>query len=164
MSYIRHDSYDKAKIYAVTSGEYSDFRVNALFSTAELAEEYIEKEKAHERNTRQSYDESWGVEVYILDEREDWAECTVFCVELDAPSGDELRRWQFSDVTASHSRAHEQWNQGVIFPPVRPTGMVRSASCVSYDHAIKLAAEARQAWLREGEPIFEEGGQRDEQD
>lgn len=31
-----------AKIYIVTSGDYSDYRVNAVFSTREKAEEYIQ--------------------------------------------------------------------------------------------------------------------------
>lgn len=45
------------KIYIVTSGEYSDYRINAVFSTRKLARDYIQQ-----RGTE------YRIEVYNLDE------------------------------------------------------------------------------------------------
>ena len=46
-----------AKIYIVTSGEYSDYGINAVFSTMKRAQEY-----------RQQYGMNFSIEVYDVDE------------------------------------------------------------------------------------------------
>ena len=61
------------KIYIVTSGEYSDYGINAVFTTKEKAVEYMEQ---HETN--------YNIEEYNLDEEVEkktqlW--CVEFCVE-----------------------------------------------------------------------------------
>ena len=46
-----------AKVFIVTSGEYSDYGINAVFSTRELAEQYLDTK-----------DDDYGIEEYDLDE------------------------------------------------------------------------------------------------
>jgi len=49
------------KVYAVNSGSYSDYRVNAIFSTKELAEEFMQFIPDDDYN---------GIEEYELDSKE----------------------------------------------------------------------------------------------
>jgi hypothetical protein len=60
------------KIYAVSSGDYSDYRVNALFSSKKLAEEFIEVMQK---------DNLYGGDYYGIEE-----------YELDPPTVDLIKR------------------------------------------------------------------------
>ena len=62
------------KIYIVTSGEYSDYRIDAVFSTRELAEDYIQHNGTDYRIEEYNLDEEidrntklWRVEFDIKD-------------------------------------------------------------------------------------------------
>ena len=44
------------KIFAVSSGSYSDYRVNAVFSTEELAQEYMDVVKQSDYNDIEEYE------------------------------------------------------------------------------------------------------------
>ena len=59
-----------AKIYIVTSGDYSDYRIDAVFSTKEKAEEYVQQ---HGTNYR--------IEDYDIDE-EVKKEIKIWCVKM----------------------------------------------------------------------------------
>lgn len=50
------------QVYVVTSGEYSDYRVDAIFSTKEKAQEYI-----NFREFTDTWKESYGIDVWELD-------------------------------------------------------------------------------------------------
>lgn len=59
-----------AKIYIVTSGDYSDYSINAVFSTKEKAEEYV-----------QQHGTDYRVEDYDIDE-EVKKETKIWCVKM----------------------------------------------------------------------------------
>ena len=63
---------DKKKIYIVTSGDYSDYGINAVFSTKEKAEEFMDTVGSDSRIEEYSLDEPikrevsiWGVTMEI---------------------------------------------------------------------------------------------------
>lgn len=51
-------------VYVVTSGEYSDYHIDAIFSTKEKAEEYI---KIHARYNQGYYSDRAGIEEWEMD-------------------------------------------------------------------------------------------------
>ena len=63
------------KIYIVTSGEYSDYHIDAVFSTKKLAEDYI-----------QQHGTDYRIEKYNLDERID-RNTKLWRVEFDIEDG-----------------------------------------------------------------------------
>lgn len=122
--------------YVVTSGSYSDYSIRGVFSSQEKAEAYI-----RERGTVPHYD---------LAEIEEW--------EIDAEEAALV-----TDVYSVMIHA-----DGSLFPPpyprhstqlIKPGQLKSSGGCgngcffanstESAEHALKLAAECRQAYLRE---------------
>ena len=125
------------KIYIVTSGEYSDFHIDKVFSTKKLAHKFIgnggeqfsietwDVDKKSEGKIRQIF------EIWIrLDNGELFHEGNSFLLDEDN------KRACWTGITSQHAQGH---------------------SFVSSEHAHKLAVEARQKWLREryerGEPL-----------
>jgi hypothetical protein len=120
-------------VYVVTAGCYSDYRIEGIFSTSEKAERF----KAELDN------DANDVEEWELDELQEHAQRTVWTVDLDSDGnvvGEITNRKSLvaPRFSESYSRAVAAWNG------VRYSG----CSAVSEDHALKVAAEARQAHLR----------------
>ncbi len=115
-------------IYVVTTGEYSNYRILGLFSTETLARAFIER-----------YGDG-DITEWLLDERVDDANRTVYGCSLFMNNGALDRRWtakEFCAADFSEGRPHA----GAFYAVGR--------SAISQAHADKLAAEFRQAYLRE---------------
>lgn len=125
-------------LYTVWSGEYSDRGMNGIFSTREFAEAYVEE---HNRKDSGEWDKADVIE-YELDEkagnivRDHWRCCLSFeghLISQDTGKG----------LASLHEQGHG--NEGTWCGSFRFYGH----SLVSAEHALKLAAESRQAHLRE---------------
>ena len=132
-------------VYVVTSGEYSDYGIDGVFSTKELAAKYI-------REYNECYNNSGR-----FNDVEEWV--------LDAPSMVKAIRRPFWEVTINlidgtinnyNVNAHEYTSEE--FPNKTPVEELNTCRCLyqyfivkSYkglEHAQKLAAEYRQELLR----------------
>jgi hypothetical protein len=131
------------KVYVVTTGEYSDYGISAIFSTKEKAEAHCETLRAEEYCNEKPND----IEEYELDEMVGAVRSTVWNVTIEHVSG------KIHDAFHPHLTMH---------PPGRYTnvwegkcwsdgGWVRCISVessVSKEHATEVAVEGRQKWLR----------------
>jgi hypothetical protein len=132
------------KVYIVTSGSYSDYSIDAVFSTRKLAQEWIDKKAAEE------YSGHYNIEPWDVDAQKD--------AKLVPRYRAESRRRQMVSSLCSRSGCRAE-----VLPPFRGRviqgatavpfyrgrKVIRVESTVSADHADKIAVEARQAWLRE---------------
>jgi hypothetical protein len=122
------------KVYVVTAGSYSDYSIDSIFSTKELAEAYIAE---GEKEPYASYN---GVD--------EW--------EVDELAGNVLRQMWTAYITRDGT-LHTNREQKVMANPKarsRAQGLIgdwgfQGESFISQEHAMKLAVEARQKWLRE---------------
>lgn len=135
-----------AKVYVVTKGEYSDYHIVGVFSTIELAEKVNKDTKSDE------------IEVYELDSENvlSLEYGPVYRVVIDLLDG------------SFQVRSHREWervrdrNEAKVdyFEPrdfincygdrIVEKPIIRVASPFSFEHASKVAVEARQKWLRNG--------------
>lgn len=151
-------------IYAVSKGSYSDYSIQALYSTREKAQKFIDEsvvKDAQWRNygTPQDYvfehlyisSDSYRIEKYILDPPDEieppgLGELTHgFSATIELESGDVTDVHDFS-VRDFDYRQNPFWTDKRIDKEQKR--FVTCLSKVSKDHAIKLAVEARQYWLR----------------
>ena len=117
------------EIFVVTSGEYSDYSINAVFSTKEKAEKYVVA-------TTDEYSH-YNIETYKIDECEGAIRRTVFRTEM--PGG---RSWTYSRIDVPSRRVpHDHIVEGF--------NKFYADSFVSEEHSRKLAVEEYQRRLRE---------------
>ena len=120
-------------VYVVTSGSYSDYGIETVFSTREAAEAYIAE---GEKLTYSDYNK---IEEWPVDERAGFIMRPYWLV------------WMMKDGSTENTRELE-----ALAAPTARSGEVgeignwgfQAESFVSAEHALKLAAEARQEWLR----------------
>jgi CRP-like cAMP-binding protein len=116
-------------IYIVTSGEYSSYRIDAVFSTKKLAEDFVA------RNGK--FVSSADIEEWKLDDLQDASYVEVWHCVIDH-DGDLVSRGSITMFTKPfRGRSREYGQQGFY-----------GESTVSAEHAQKLAAEERQKALR----------------
>jgi hypothetical protein len=131
------------KVYAVTAGCYSDYHIEGIFSTRERAEKFHASVE----------DSDKLIEEYTLDARIDWVARDAWATTMYIADG------RISEPF------HHQCEYGEMAPPnvklrsvhhtcIEQTGgnsldWVEVQSYVSQAHADKVAAEIRQAILRE---------------
>ncbi len=122
----------KQIVYVVTSGEYSDYRINAVFSTKAWAQIYVDK-----HNAQTSYHDNANIEEWTVDEMQQAKERLMYGVQINIVDGSLVREWTFTEFAAP--RGGTQWNNGTIVTAHAPIKAL----------ALKRAAEHRQAYLRE---------------
>ncbi len=127
------------KIYVVTGGSYSDYHIEAVFTTKELAEAFVnghDKEKNAYGNDSDIEIEEWDADVSPKGFFQ-----KVWQVWLDIKTGNmsNVPTFEFEVKPRDYSDAHLNGADGIY-----------AESVVSADHAIKIAAEERQRLLREG--------------
>lgn len=139
-------------VYLVTEGDYSDYHICGVFSTKELAEAYFAntaraKDFHIEEQTldapalvlKQIYSE-----ILVLEDGSRWVGST------PDHTGAEHFAYRGEEVSEGYrgSVAYLQWGLlGTGRYDPKPSH-VAAKSAVSQEHATKLAAEARQAYLR----------------
>lgn len=127
-------------IYVVTSGSYSDYGIQGIFSTREKADRYIsEYNKAH------TYSDINNVEEYNLDEldnqfmRQYWtASINLLTGELKAPYYDWQNNDELKRLCNNNGRSEHRECNGVFYVD----------SFVSEEHAKKVCVEKYQEHLR----------------
>ena len=121
-------------VFLVTTGCYSDRLVAAVFSTRENAELWVREFTSCE------LDGSADIEEMVLDERQDGRAMDIYRVLLRADGSLSERSVDRGVTTAEESTGagRNDWD-----------GRFYGESTRSAEHALKLAAEFRQAWLRE---------------
>ncbi len=116
-------------VFIVTSGDYSDYGIEAVFSTEALAKEYVAQSNGAD------------IETWHVDEQRDARKVMVFNCYL-REDGDLLTKYESLEMaTGEFTEASKTLNNNFV-----------GRSSVSYDHALKLAAEFRQSHLRETRP------------
>jgi hypothetical protein len=142
-------------IYVITSGCYSDYGINAMFSTRKLAEKYIADAK-DAKNSSNYNDDTYVSSVYFSDDAniEEWlldeeSKAKVFSywnVVMMLDDGSVVENHTGREFGHPQSKI-EQCGDKIPCYQMRPIVRVRSVK--SANHAMKLAVEARQKWLRE---------------
>lgn len=121
-----------AKVFAVSSGSYSDYSIHAIFSTKEGAEQFISRFvtgydpyeiEEYELDPAEKFVKKGLIPYRVFIDRDGAAECTQMDSMYDIPSGTEE---EFLAKTY-HGR-----------PVLRVTGWFKSS-----DHAVKVANERR---------------------
>ena len=143
------------KVYLVTSGCYSDKNNHGIFSSREKAQAYIDKCEAANNSDADSDDYLWVQGAGDFNDIQEW--------ELDESLKEQA--WTKWDVglmiddgsleSGAHPSSSSQWGipeSGARvdekIPFWKGRSAVRAWSSVSAKHALKLAAEKRQEWLR----------------
>lgn len=132
------------KIFAVSSGTYSDYGINAMFSTRELAEKYIADHTDKETGKTDAWD-SYIVEEWELDASYDvpvWG--TQYLVDLDLKTGAVCKHPATMEPCRVVLRNPKERGKWFTWPEY-----TRGTSYISKEHAHKLAVEGRQAYLRD---------------
>ena len=133
------------KVYLVSTGEYSDYHIVGVFSTHEKAQEYIDINKAYAA-ARDSLNgvfvEGVRDDFNDIDEREvdkdlEICEHPVWIVRIALDTGNRIGGM---DIQVEFSVPDSE-----VFLRDR---CAEARSSDSEEHALKLAAEARQGWLR----------------
>lgn len=137
------------KIFIVTSGEYSDYGINAVFSSKEKAEAYFMGLPESSRG--------YSVEEWDVDTESPLISGTRWIVELriDGSIAKELSY----EVTHSGQDRGDGYTFAAYlnpqFPAKHTVGWFAGRSYVSHEHALKLAVEQRQLALREHPEAFQ---------
>jgi len=139
------------KVYIVTSGDYSDYRINAVFSTLELAEEY-EKLASHRNSNGVN---EWEMDVDFPELRDktpifhvvmlrDGATLSVDELPVNEFNADALKR---SPRLGSPSALGERgWPEKRKEKALRGSFRAKDA-----EHAVKIANEHRTRMIAAGE-------------
>lgn len=133
------------KIFIVSFGEYSDYCIAAIFSTREKAQRY-----AKEFGTKNEIDE------YLVDEQDNKTSRMAFITHIDLETGEIIERQRHQLMATAHERSRKsdmadfrKLPRGTLSSPLFGRLTAKTTSFVSEAHSLKLAAEARQKYLRE---------------
>lgn len=140
--------------YVVTAGSYSDYGIQAIFSNKKAAQAFIDaakKAKSSEQEGEYIGDCYWahdaGIEEWPLNEQQ---EARVFTKWTAALMFDDGSQEYETSSTRQFGIPHNGKHYIAESVPIHGgRGAVRAESCKSAKHAEKLAAEARQKYLRE---------------
>lgn len=136
-----------AKVYIVTSGCYSDYGIRAVSLSRKGAQDAIDAARLA--------DEYWAneasIEMWVADEILAFRKQMVWMcgMLLDDGSIVEPKDPTYTNTCFTVPFRSQVEQCGVKVPAYGNRPIVRVRSTVSYKHAVKLAAEARQGWLRE---------------
>jgi hypothetical protein len=118
-------------VYVVTSGEYSDYGLNGLFSTPEKAQAFMDKNKIELCCGRGQ------IEEWELDELVKHTTKTVWFCRISIHNGD--LNWEYNSEVSCPPRYKEVHTNRIH---------AWARSSISQKHAHKLAVEKRQEVLR----------------
>ncbi len=130
-----------SKVYAVSSGSYSDYSVRAIFSTREKAQAMIDWIKSGPPGRITDLND---VEEYELDEAEPPANYREhWFIKMDLASG---------AIETVRQEARTEWSWPPSEEPARANywpkyGLEVHCHADNEAHAIKIATEKRQEWL-----------------
>lgn len=134
-----------SKVFAVSSGSYSDYSVLAIFSTKANAEKYMANMRAHSDSCYRASGLN-DIEEYELDAALAETEYDRYSVGIMLDDGSikesygPQKSWGIPKATSYIAEK---------VPCYENRGIARATSPKSLEHAKKVAIEARQKWLRE---------------
>lgn len=141
------------KVYIVTSGSYSDLRIDGIFSSRKRAQNYINKcELEMKKANKEFYLSGCPSDFNGIEARElnaELKECsykvwyTSLILDDGSASGEKEGAKQLWGIPKNEIMISEK------APFLSGRSIVRVSSIKSAVHARKLAVEARQKWLRE---------------
>ena len=131
------------KVIVLTSGEYSDYSIKAVFSTRKLAKEWADKADAADEYPMHR---QWNYEEWEVDSAKEDEVITVWGCGIMLDSGEIVEEAAYKELVAPFRSKILQKCVNVPLYHNRPTARVQSG--VSAEHARKVAVETRQAWLR----------------
>lgn len=160
------------RIFLVTGGQYSDYHIEAAFSTRELAERYIGGntdedsydylgvEEFELDSSSEQYRKYWLAEIDLCTTLKPWRDCLRKAGTLH-DNGHPFKKRDFYDwelakpsergrIQICHWEAYTSSHLEHNSPEVT---MGYAKSFISQEHANKLAIELYQNWLREGRPV-----------
>lgn len=121
------------KVYVVTSGEYSDYGINAIFSTKEKAQEYIDRGDKLGMN----YSYGYQIEEYELDEN-----ATVeFVLANYSPRGNAFSFSYMDEDSAAQTYPKETWGGLAFIFKVRYNPNISVMKKSVYDQYARFKAE-----------------------
>ena len=123
--------------FIVTAGEYSDYRIEGVFSSKPKAEAYV----AEFRKERH-YDHDISIEEWGIDAEAGKVVRTVWNSLIEFQTGEIRHNNPTTAIADPNQRFIEESP-----PPWNHPRMIRQ-SFVSQEHADKLCVESRQKWLR----------------
>lgn len=131
-------------VYVVTSGAYSDYRIQAVFSSRKLAQAWIDLHnyQGSWENPNEFNIEPWGV-----DELKEAEVFDVYSCGIMLETGQIIEQHCVRKLVLPF-RGHLLQHSTAV-PLYKGAKVSRVESGVSADHARKLAIEARQRWLRD---------------
>lgn len=132
-------------IYAVSSGEYSDWTIEAVFSTREKAEQFKQDYFGGSYDCVDIWE--WDIDSRLGDKREF---VTHFECLLNLRTGEMLRQTSRVQLRKDYEMSRRDYPESVAEPASHaPDGYAFGHSIKNEQHAQKLASEARQNWLRQ---------------
>ena len=132
----------RESVWIVTEGEYSDYRIVAVFATAEEAKAFINGAAADGHPYVECRE--WPIGAPSAGFYQ-----PTWSVALDLESGDLVtNRDNIVHPPFVYELHPPDWSAGDRYQRTK-TKFVSGRSTVSKEHALKVAAETRQAWLRE---------------
>jgi hypothetical protein len=137
----------KIVIYAVNSGSDFDYRIDALFSTKENAKRYMATCRSSAACSNKNFND---LEEYVLDAALKEKNYIQYFAALMLDDGSLIARETGSREYFGVPMSSTEIAESVACYDHR--AVVRTESHKSAKHALKLAAEARQVWLRNKKP------------
>lgn len=127
-------------VYAVESGQYSDYHINAIFSTKELAQEFIDSSKFSTYDDPSIAEWELDPEAYKAAPGHLW-----YTVFIDLETGNNAQTYE-DEGSALYREPPE--DQVYLQGPKNNTKAVLKITVQATDnkHAIKIANERRTAW------------------
>lgn len=128
------------KVYVMTEGEYSDYGIVGVFSSKEKCE-------AVRNGNRDAQ-----CEEYDIDEIVDKRFCKQFTAAIMKESGDIVAGFNYNCLNLVSPVKAIIEEDGIVWSESKQMvegPLIRVKSPISMEHAIKVAVEARQKWLRE---------------
>lgn len=155
------------KVYAVSSGSYSDYRIEAVFSTKKKAQEYIDAHPKAEYSWDEKGIETWDLDPVMYKPREGYAWFSVR-MGLQTTGGEEVHQhpsvkmalplvpqedtvsyWAGWKWPAAHFYIEGKWRIANVY--VAPFIEAKDEQ-----HALKIVNERRAAWLA-SHPVAKDG-------
>lgn len=134
-------------MFIVTSGEYSDYHIDRAFSTEEKALEYVLSQTDTEDSEKERLRE-YNIEEFEVDEQYDkLVYKTIYSVELMLQTGQQKNKWEY------RTSGKEKYRGEFTIFGSDNFGYVRGRSIVSAAHALKVAVEGRQYYLRSKDDV-----------
>lgn len=138
------DKIAEGKVYVVTSGEYSDYRIVGIYSTEDKAQRVMDAD----RGDIDLYDE-YRIEEWDIDEidHSEYVLKTGYYARIKTENGDIYDSGQFERYVKPNARIGSSWDD-IPDWSYKYNHTQTAVSYISSEHAVKLAVEYRQTWLR----------------